>query len=313
MAQTNPTSRYHQYSLPGALVSDPSNAETESIFSPRLPQVLTMTVGGAPDPLVADETFTVVFPAPYGGNITVTYEALTGQTLAQVAAGIAAAWAASIGASQLYSAASALAVVTITAKSTVTSIPAGSFTASGDNGHTITVAQTQANGGDLLRMGLLYVYATTLVTQEVGPAISGTPRRAWQAKPPTGASVLADLRGVVGREANSTMLPADFSVGGFDAYQPGHPAPGYLAAEVVAVVDPNSSGVMDIGSEVHWVIAAGAFTTPGAVASAADGANTIRLDNTVPVRARVTRREETITMVAGNTVRLVTLKMNQRN
>ena len=121
---------------------------------------------------------------------------------------------------------------------------------------------------------------------------------------------------MVGREVISFTLPADFSVGGFDVYPAGHIAPGYLVGEVVAVVDPNSPGVMDIGSDVFWVIAAGAYTTPGAVASAANGGNTIQLNNVSPVRARVTRREETIRMGSGNqsqSVRLVTLKMNQRN
>ena len=317
MTQTNPTLRYHQYSLPGALVSDPSNAETESIFSPFVAQRLTLTVGGAPDPLVADELFTIQFPLPYGGTATVTYQATNGQTLAQVAAGIALVWNTAFPqAAALYSAASALAVVTIVAKSAGTSIPALQFTASGDNGHTIVVAQSVAASSTTLRLGLLYVYATTNISQEVGPAISKTPRRAWQAAPPTIASTLANLRGVVGREVNSFTLPADFSVGGFDVYPAGHIAPGYLVGEVVAVVDPNSPGVMDIGSDVFWVIAAGAYTTPGAVASAANGGNTIQLNNVSPVRARVTRREETIRMGSGNqsqSVRLVTLKMNQRN
>jgi hypothetical protein len=302
------TERYHQYSLPGATVT---LGKTESIFSRKVAQQLTITIGGAPDPLIAEELFEIDF-VMWGMPIHVEYEGQIGDTLAVVAAGLAAAWNANGQAASLYSATSALAVITLVAKSSNISLPISLFVGTTTPAtHTITFAQSVAAGGTALRMGIFYVFDTTA---PIGPAISSTGRRAWAVRAPVLADEITDIRGIVAREVNSTTLDPSFDETlFFDQYPAGTP-PGYgqLTEEVVAVVDPNSAGIMDVGSEVHVVRNAGAFTTPGAVASAADGANTLRLDNVNPQRAVVKRREETLTMGSGvgaQSVRLVTLEV----
>lgn len=314
MTQTFPTARFHQYSLPGAVVTE---GKTESIFSRRIAQQLTFTVGGAPNPLAADEVFTITFPAPSGGTITVTAQGLNGDTLIQVAAKLVTAWnVAEPQAAALYTVSNGgTAVVTAIANSANTSIPATSFTSVQTPAtHTITAAQTVASGGSALRMGLLYVYDTTT---PIGPAVSSTPRRAWAAAPPTIASAVVDLRGVVGREINSTTMSGTFDeTTTFDSYPAGQIGFGQLTEQVVAVVDPNSTGTLDVGSALYWVVAAGTNTTPGAVTALSDGGNTLRLDNLNPVRARVRRREETMSMgsdLGAQSVRLVTIEVWRAN
>ena len=70
---------------------------------------------------------------------------------------------------------------------------------------------------------------------------------------------------------------------------------------------------MSIGSQVNVVIAAGTYSVIGSVTYAADGGNTLRLDNTTPVRARVVANEETFQMGTGYSSRCVLIEVNQTN
>ena len=85
--------------------------------------------------------------------------------------------------------------------------------------------------------------------------------------------------------------------------------------EVVAVVDP-ASATMTPGGQVHVVIAAGAYSVIGSVASAADGGNTIRIDNAptgvILGRVPVDGYEETLS-IGAYSVRQVKLKVNRGN
>ena len=87
------------------------------------------------------------------------------------------------------------------------------------------------------------------------------------------------------------------------------------ALVTTGVVDP-ASGTMTPAGEVHVVIAAGAYSVIGAVANAADGGNTIRIDNAptgvILGRVPVDGFEETLA-IGNYSVRQVKLKVNRGN
>jgi hypothetical protein len=306
------TRRFLFRTAPGHIYTPAQERETESMCSPFVIQQHTITLAGA-DPFAAEATLTMTFLVPstgQNGSFAVTIPAAT--TLAQAAALLAAAWNADPIASQLYTASSALAVVTLVARSANINIPAASITGVFSDAHTATVAQTVAPSAPSIQMGLFYVYASVVVPL----AISGTPRGATPAALPTGATTIADLRGVVGRVVNQTTLSPTFnSTTSDDAYPAGQVWPGLLRGEICTRVDP-ASGAITPGGEVHVVIAAGAYSIVGAVAAAADGANTIRVDNapTGNILARAIAAEETLQVFGTSTVgRYVNLKINRTN
>lgn len=306
------TRRYHAPGLPGHIFTpaESPGREPESMVLPYTLQTLTLTLAGAPDPLIADATFSVSFPAPWGGSVTVSYDATAGQALSDVAAGLQAAWVSVANpASTLYGASTVGLVTTIVAKSYEIQNAAALFTTSTPGGYTITVAQTQAAARGQILMGLFCRYGTVPV---VGTVLS--PPRVRVAAPLVLATTIDQIRGVVAREANSVEQGWPPDPANPDAYPAGpHPFPVLKRGEIATIVDPASpANGLVLDAAVYVVRNAGAYTIPGAVASAADGANTLRLDNTTPVRARVTIPEWTYSLGAYS-VRLVGLTVNQTN
>lgn len=314
MTQTA-TFRFAFRTAPGMIYSshggDPY--ESESMCSPFVLQQLEIVLAGA-DPFAAAATLTVVFPLQDGSGQNGTFSVLIalGTTLADATDQVAAAWNASPQAAQLYSATSdGIDTITLVAKSANISVAASSITGTFTDAHTATVSQTVAAAAPSIQMGLFYVYSS--VVQPL--AISGTPRGANPAALPTGTTTIADLRGVVGRVVNQTTLSATFdSLGTVDAYPAGQVWPGLLRGFIAARVDP-ASATMTPGGEVHVVIASGAYSVIGAVAAAADGINTIRIDNapTGNILARIWQPEENLTPFKTSSGRFVPLKVNRTN
>lgn len=300
--------------LPGH-ISTPEGPgrETESIMVPFTPQQVTLTVAGD-TPAVAGD-YVIPFVTPANGTLNVTVTATGAQTHTQFATAIAAAINAKLGVSSLWSATSAVGVVTLVNRSSDLSfaVPVtADITIPGAT--TITAAQSVAAAAPGLRIGVWYVYGAA-PPAFVG-AISGTPRAPRNATLPTSSTTAALLRGVVARTVNQTQLAATALLNATtpDAYDSGQVAFGALRGVVDVVVDPASPSFTE-ASAVYVVIAAGTYSVIGSVATAADGGNTIRLDNTTPVRARVapgSTQEETHAM-GGESVRLVRLQVNQTN
>jgi hypothetical protein len=296
------TTRSNFRMLPGHIYTpDVPGREPESLYAPYTPQQLTFTLAGA-DPITAG-IYTYSFVTPTGSfTVSVTQLAVT-PTAASVI--VAAALNADPQASALFTWTSALGVVTGVARSANTSIAVPGTTTNAPT--TNTAAQSVANAANSLRMGLWYRHSTVVQPY----AISGTPRGANRAALPTGATTIAQLRGVIARAVNQTTLSPLFQDGlTYDSYLAGQVFPGLLRGQICTVVDP-ASAAMSPGSQVHVVIAAGAYSVIGSVAAAADGGNTLRLDDTTPVRARVTAIEETLSL--GLPQRLVALNINQTN
>lgn len=296
--------------LPGLMVT-PSGAgtEPESICSPYRVQQFTFTFGGT-DPLVAGD-YVISWVTPLNGTITTTATSNGATTYAQAAVLMAAAINQAIGVDSLFYATASGAVVTAYAKSANTNLATPTTAVPGAD--TLTAAQSVAASAPSLRMGLFYVYTNPGTPY----AITGTPRGANVVAVPNSSTVIADLRGVVARAVSQTELSATFNDSTTnDAYPAGSLAPGLNRGEVVAIVDPNSA-TMTPGGEVHVVIAAGTYTTVGAVAAAAGaGAETIRIDNAptgvILGRVPVDGFEETLTMGAYS-CRQIKLKVNRGN
>ncbi len=311
MTQTS-TFRFQFRSAPGQIVTPIGGPrETESMYSPYAMQQITLTVTGA-SPFAAEVTVEIVFPLQDGSGLSGTVGPVTialGQTATQAAATIAAAWNAEPQAYQLYTATSNLAVITLVARSYNVSIPAASIvgTFSDDPTHTLPAAETVAAGAPSIVMGRFYQYGT--IAQPL--AIGGTPRDCKPATTAAGATITT-LRGVVGREANSTMLALPNLQSVPDAYPAGQPWPGLLRGQVYAQVDP-ASATMTEGGQVHVVVAAGVYSQIGSVAAAADGGNTIRIDNAPAgnVLAAVVSVEENLQPFTTSSGRFVLLKLNR--
>ena len=298
------TNRSHYRTLPGFIYTpEGAGRETESLEIPYTPQQLTFTIAGANPIDAGDYQFQFVGPlGPF--TVTVTLGAVTPTAAATT---IAAALNADALAGYYFSWASALGVVTGIAKSSNTSFPLPGTTTNGAT--TNTPAISVASAANALRMGLFYVYGSA---PYVG-AITATPRGARVAALPSGSTTIPDLRGVIARPVNQTQLSPTFvDSNSFDAYPAGSVGFGALRGTVCTVVDPAST-TMSVGSQVHVVIAAGAFTVRGAVAASDDGGNTLRLDNTTGVvRARVVAPEETF-QIGNYSGRVVVLEVNQTN
>lgn len=308
MTQTA-TNRSLYRMLPGLMVT-PSGAgtEPESICAPYNVQQFTFTFGGA-DPLAAG-AYTVTWVTPLNGTIvtSITSDGVIG--LNAGATLLAAAINQTIGVDSLFYATASGAVVTAYAKSPNTDLATPVTAVPGAD--TLTAAESVAPSAPSLRMGLFYVYANPGTPY----AITGTPRGANVVALPGATSAIADLRGVVARAVSQTELSATFNDSlTNDAYPAGSLAPGLNRGEVVAVVDP-ASATMTPGGQVHVVIAAGAYSVIGSVASAADGGNTIRIDNAptgvILGRVPVDGFEETLS-IGAYSVRQVKLKVNRGN
>lgn len=293
--------------LPGHVATaNGQGMETESIVSPYTLQQMTFVFGGA-SPLAAGD-YVVPFVTPNNGTISITVNSDGTKTFAVATDELAASINANDNLVSLLKATSnGTTTVTVIAKSANTSLALPVTVVPGAD--TLTATITVAAAAPSLRMGLFYVYGTPTYTG----ALTNTPRGARLAALPTVASAVGDLRGIVARPQNQTTLSATFNDSTTnDAYPAGSPGFGCLRGEVDVVVDP-ASGLIDAYADaVYVVIAAGTYSVIGSVADAADGGNTIRLDNTTPVRARVTAVEETF-LIGNYSGRCVRLKVNQTN
>lgn len=309
MVQTT-TTRYHNRMLPGH-VSTPEGPgrETESIAFPHSLQTFTYTLGGAGSPMSVGD-YVIPFVTPANGTINVTVTSDGTKTFAAGIVEFAATVNETPGLSNIITASSnGATVMTTVAKSPSIDLAAPVPVVPGAD--TITVAETVAPASPSMRMGIFYVHGAPSA-YPVG-AVTNTPRQCRLAALPTIATAVADLRGVIGRVVNQTTLSSDYNdATTFDQYKAGQIAFGVLRGEVDVVVDPASGTFSALTEAVYVVIAAGAYSVIGSVADAADGGNTLQLDNTTPVRARVTEFEETLTL-GGYTSRCVRLKVNQTN
>lgn len=296
--------------LPGLMVT-PSGAgtEPESICAPYNVQQFTFTFAGGAPPLAAG-AYTISWVTPLNGTVVTSITATGAETYAQGATAMAAAINQTVGVDSLFYATASGPVVTAYAKSANTNLATPTTAVPGAN--TLTPAQSVAPSAPSLRMGLFYVYSDLATPY----AITGTPRGANIAALPDAGTVIADLRGVIARAVSQTELSATFNDSlTNDTYPAGSPAPGLNRGEVVAIVDP-ASGTMVPGGEVHVVIAAGTYSVIGSVANAADGGNTIRIDNAptgvILGRVPVDGFEETLA-IGAYSVRQVKLKLNRGN
>lgn len=307
MVQTA-TTRYLYRLLPGAVSSpDGAGTERESIAMPFTLQTFTLTLGGGGSPMAAGD-YTVTWVHPINGTIIITVNSDGTKTFAAGIAEFVASTAASSMANLLYGTVTSGTVATFVAKDPNTDLAVPVTSVPGAD--TLTAAETVAPAAPDLRMGVFYVYGTP---QVANGAVIGTPRGCRLAALPTGTTGIGDLRGIVSRVVNQTTLSGDFiDSTTFDRYRAGQVAPGLLRGEVACVVDPASGTIDALTDAVYVVIAAGTYSVLGSIADAADGTNTIRLDNTTPVRARVVETEETLTLGAY-TGRCVKLKINQTN
>lgn len=297
------TVSYHSHfrTIPGHVYS-PVGAgnEPESIFIPYTLQQLTFTLAGANPIDAGDYEYRFVGPAgPF--TVTVTQAAVTPTAGAVV---VAAALNADPTAGGLYTWTSNLGVVTGVAKSGLTSIALPTTTTVGAT--TNTAAISVAAAVNTMRLGLWYVYASTTY---VGGAVTNTPHGAWTVTNVTGSTTVAQLRGVVARSPLQTTLGTFTDNTAPDAYRSGQIGFGINRGRICTVVDP-VSGLLAPGSALYVVIAAGTNSIIGSVTSTADGANTLRLDNTTPGRARVVDNEETFSFGAYSG-RCVVLDVNQ--
>ena len=292
--------------LPGH-ISTPEGAgrETESIVSPYTLQQMTFVFGGVSPLAIGD--YVVPFVTVANGTVPITINSDGTKTFAAATDELAAAINANDSLLGLLLATSnGATTVTTIARSANTSLPLPVTTVPGAD--TLTASITVAAAAPSLRMGLFYVYGSPTFTG----ALTNTPRGCRVAALPAGAAV-ADIRGVVARAQNQTTLSPTFIDGTTnDAYLAGSPGYGCLRGEVDVVIDPASGPLDAFADAVYVVVAAGTYSVIGAVADAADGGNTVRLDNTTPVRARVTAAEETF-VFGSYSGRCVRLKVNQTN
>lgn len=308
MTQVN-TRRFLYRTAPGLIYSAAQERETESMCSPFVLQQFTLVFGGA-SPLAAGD-YVTTFVTPASGTILITITSDGTKTFAAATTELAAAINASPELSPLFTASGdGATTVTLIARSANIDLATPGTSVPGAD--TLTATETVAPSAPSIQMGLFYVYSS--VVQPL--AISGTPRGANPAALPSGSTTIADLRGVVGRVINQTTLAADFASNASpDVYPAGQIWPGLLRGEVAVRVDP-ASGTMTAGGQVHVVIAAGTYSVIGSVASAADGGNTIRIDNapTGNILGRALAVEETLQIFGTNTTgRYVQLKVNRTN
>jgi len=293
--------------LPGHVATaNGQGMETESIVSPYTLQQMTFVFGGA-SPLAAGN-YVVPFVTPANGTISITINSDGTKTFADATDELAAAINANDNLVNLLLATSnGTTTVTTIARSANTSLALPVTSVPGAD--TLTATITVAAAAPSLRMGLFYTYASPTFTG----ALTNTPRGCRLAALPTGSTAVADLRGVVARPQNQTTLSPTFIDGNTnDAYLAGSPGFGCLRGEVDVVVDPASGPINTFADAIYVVIAAGTYSVIGSVADAADGGNTIRLDNTTPVRARVVAFEETFS-IGNYSGKCVRLKVNQTN
>ena len=239
------TTRYHDRSSPGFMVTPAQERETSTMCLPTVAQELTLTLGGA-DPSVAGN-YNITIPLPSGGDYTFTWTTVGGIALALEGPNLAAAINTDVVLGKLYSASAVGAVVTIVA------------------------AQTVAAGGASLRMGVLCRRDATAAS---GPAINGTYREAIDgpAERLVAGTTLANIRGMVAREANSTELSATFIETNPDQYTAPDIFPVLLRGVGCFVIDPASAAITTATAALYAVIeGGGGGTIPGAITTDATG------------------------------------------
>jgi len=311
MTQRNPTNQSNWRNRPGFVCTPQgSGYEPESILIPYTAQQITFTLAGA-DPITAG-TYTYIFPGPYGTFTVSVPQLAVSPTAASVIA--AAALNADTQAGHLFNFTSALGVILGIAKSANTSLAVPTTTTVAPTTNTAAVSVVAA--ANSLRMGIFYVYAPNVAPY----AISGTPRGIPLAAPPSGSTVIANLRGIVSWPLNQTTLSLSADDITADAYEAGQVGYGTNRGIVCALIDPASTAIT-MTSQIHVVIAAGTYSILGALASVADGGNTIRIDNapTGNILGRIPQgeTEESLNNFGGYTgnsaLRTIRMKVNVPN
>lgn len=301
------TKRHMPRCLPGHIITpEGSGREPETIAIPHVMQVLSLAFGGTA-PLVAGN-YTTTFATPQAGSVAITINSDGTKTFAAATLELAAAIAAqgNLGTLAIVTN-NGTTTTTLTARSSTVSLALPVVSVPGAT--TLTPLIVRAASSPTLRIGLFYTYGLLSNFGPVG-AVMGGPRGVRIGTLPTSTTTVAQLRGVVARTYNQTSPASNATVdaGLPNAYRAGSIGYGCLRGEVGVVVDPNSATITDLQSEIHVVIVAGAYTTVGAIASVADGVNTLRLDSVA--RARMTMMEETVTF-GQNIVRCAVIKVNQ--
>ncbi len=263
------TTRYHDRNAPGFMVTAAQERETESAALPLLPQIISLTWGGTDPADAGDYVFT--FPLPSGASYVFTYTAAGGVALALEGPLLATAIAADAVIGKLYAASAVGAVVSIQATSYATQINVAAIGIVVPGTTTIVAAETQASGGAALRMGVLYRRDPNGAQ---GPALYNTTREplGGPASRLITGTTLADIRGMVAREANSTELSATFIETNPDQYIAPDVFPGLLRGVGCFVIDP-ASGVINTATTALYAVieGGGGGTIPGALTDDATG------------------------------------------
>ena len=289
---------------PGAMISPAQERETESAYIPWNLQTLTGTFAGTDPAVVGD--YTITLPLLNGSSYTFTYTSV-GDTLANTGPLVAAAWNADPVVGKLFFASSASAVVTFVAKSSNTSIAAADWTVVVPGATTLTIAQTVASGSSSLRMGVLYAATTAPAFTQ---AITGTPRDAVLARALLDADTVGLIRGMVGREANSTQMSPDFTNTTPDQYLSGQVFPGLLRNLGAFIVDPASAAISPTTANIYAVLPAGTGTVVGALTTIST--NNLEVGAGINPLIRVIAVEETPVFQAPSQ-RMVRCKINRTN
>ena len=269
MVQTQ-TTRFHDRNAPGLMVTAAQERETESAALPLLPQIISLTWGGTDPADVGD--YVLTFPLPSGASYVLTYTS-AGDPLATEALNLASVIATDPVIGKLYSVGVGGLIVSLQATSYATQINVAAIGIVLPGGATTTLvaAETQASGGASLRMGVLYRRAAT---EAQGPALFGTTRQplGGPASRLVTGTTLAQIRGMVAREANSTELSSTFIETNPDQYTAPDVFPGLLRGIGCFVVDPDSAAITVTTAALYAVIeGGGGGTIPGALTTDATG------------------------------------------
>lgn len=264
------TTRHHDRNAPGFMVTAAQERETESAALPLLPQIISLTWGGT-DPADAGD-YVLTFPLPSGASYVLTYTS-AGDPLATEALNLAGVIAADPVIGKLYSVGVGGLIVSLQATSYATQINVAAIGIVLPGGATTTLvaAETQASGGASLRMGVLYRRDPNGAQ---GPALYNTTREplGGPASRLITGTTLADIRGMVAREANSTELESNFLSTNPDQYIAPDDFPGLLRGVGCFVIDPESGVINTATTALYTVIeGGGGGTIPGALTDDATG------------------------------------------
>ena len=271
MSQTQ-TKRYSSQGAPGHCYTATGERETESLCLPKTPLSFTLTWAGT-DPSVAGD-YVVSFPSPAGGTVSSTYTTAGGIALAVEGTNLKNSLNADPIFSRYFTASNVGAVLTVTANSPSLNLALSDISISVPGLTTLTASALSAPGGITLRMGSLCKYGA----DGVGPAVTDTFREARPAASLEVGDTVADIRGMVMRQANATTLAADFDESAPDAYSSPAIFPVLNRGEGALVISPESAAITRSTTPIYVVLAVGVNSVVNALTTKADGGNTTQVD-----------------------------------